>query len=294
MSQEIINDIDAVNADLQARGDYGKITFTVSGSADPVSAADAVATFTAYKQALLTDASSAAQSQSANVLALIAAIINSNILMMNMGAMSTARTIEPATAKANNVNLQTLQTAIMQEPADATLTALEIIGALQADNGTYYQFYNENPTVQVIATTDPNTAAVWQDIVWTGGEASPSGNANQRAVPLNVLNAQGTTTTISAALNATTQSVSLAVVPMIANLVVMDSTTDGDSNWDTATDADTIAVRAVTSPDTSTAYDYLSWSGGDTSDKGANYRQVSADSLSSSTATPVTATIKLT
>lgn len=294
MNQEIIDDISAVIADLEARGDYGTTTFTVSDVTDPVSATDAVATFTTYKQAFLTSSSSDAQSQSADILALIAAIINANTLMMKMGALNVARTIEPTTAQTHNAHLQTLQTAVMQEPADATLKGLELIGALQTDKGASYQFYSDTQNVQVIATTDPNTTAAWQDIVWSGGEETASGDANQRAVPLNVLNTQGTQTTISATLNGTTQSVSLTVMPKIASLSVIDATTDGDGNWTAASGADTVLVRAITSPDTSAAHDYLSWSGGDTSDKGANYRQVSADSLPTDGTTPVTATIKLT
>ncbi|TNE63109.1 MAG: hypothetical protein EP335_10705 [Alphaproteobacteria bacterium] len=118
LSSELRNQLTSTNAaiaplvtDIRARADYAK-----SGSLPAT-----VATLQKYSQdiqSLLAKASpdssdlgALATETSQTVQPALAALADANIALMNMGQLSTQRTIEPATAKAENILVNTLSDA---------------------------------------------------------------------------------------------------------------------------------------------------------------------------------------
>ncbi|MFH1803712.1 MAG: hypothetical protein ABID63_02355 [Pseudomonadota bacterium] len=114
MMNEILQLLDTVITELQQRRDFTSITFAVNQK--PITAPQAVAAFTTYKQEVLTLQSrgtAIAEAKSDELLALISAIINSNLVISKMGQLNTKRTIEPGKAISYNKTLTDLQNQIM-------------------------------------------------------------------------------------------------------------------------------------------------------------------------------------
>lgn len=119
MIQELLNLLGTVVANLRGRPDFISITFTVNHSA--VTAAQAVERFNAYQQDLLTlqaRGSPVPDGKSADILTLIAAIIDTNLAIAAMGPLNTRRSIEPEAARAYNKTLAALQDEVMRFRAD--------------------------------------------------------------------------------------------------------------------------------------------------------------------------------
>lgn len=105
----------SVIADLQARRDYATIKFDAGGG-KTVSGPEAVASYNLLNQALITAGTNdtAVPTDTLDTaLVLTAVIINANTLIQKMGQLNTNRTIEPDTAKADNVTLASLNAALM-------------------------------------------------------------------------------------------------------------------------------------------------------------------------------------
>lgn len=121
MIKELLNLLGAVVSDLRGRPDFTSINFAVDERA--VTAPQAVDMFNAYRQDMLTlEASGTAvpDAKSAELLTLIAAIINTNLAIAAMGPLNTKRSIEPEAAGAYNKTLATLQDAVMRFRADGS------------------------------------------------------------------------------------------------------------------------------------------------------------------------------
>lgn len=313
---------DVVVKDIRARKDYSK----------KVALQTAVTALNTYSQNLmnaefaptLTDTEKASLRSEAETIntEVLAELMNDNIAMMNMGQLNTNRTIEPSTAKKNNENIAKEQgnnsslISLLQvqapapapapapspapapapppAPVDVTLNSLTVSGAEKSESGLYYQFYNKDQTVRVLAKTTPNTPDAWAKIDWHGGSLDFSGAANVRAVPLNTLTSPGTPVTITATVNGKSLSVQVAVVPNLMSLEVTGATSDGNGAWRVEGDAP-VTVCATTSPDTSEAFQFINWEGGkaDTG-KGNNVRLVDPSEITSdSQGLPVSAAIKV-
>lgn len=105
----------SVIADLQARRDYSSVKFEATSSRT-VTGPEAVASYDALNQALITAGTKGTAVPTDTLdtaLALTAVIINANTLIQKMGQLNTNRTIEPGTAKADNVTLASLNAALM-------------------------------------------------------------------------------------------------------------------------------------------------------------------------------------
>ncbi|TNE61162.1 MAG: hypothetical protein EP335_17060 [Alphaproteobacteria bacterium] len=318
-SAAVVKDIPTVVADIQARPDYnGKPTLQ-----------QMIGTLNLFKQNLLTADAKPALSESdrqglldeANhdVLPSVADLVSLNVQITKMGQLSLNRTISPQMAKANNVNLTSLQhdtenlVAVLNamaiptptptppptptpspSPAPARLTGLEVSGAEKTQSGLYYQFYAPDQSVRLLAVTEPNTPAAWAGISWQGGKADFSGAANQRMVPLDTLTKPGSPVTVTASLAGKSLSAQVAVVPGLDRLLVTNATTDGSGRWTLVPNTHgMISVQAVTVPDTMAAYAFLSWTGGNTDGLNRpNFRQVNSDAVSGG-ALPVSAAIKV-
>jgi len=206
----------------------------------------------------------------------ITALIDSNIVMTNMGPLNTSRTITPTMAQEHNVKLEAELAAVQQliaklsvepSPQQANLVHLEVSGAEKTSGGLYYQAYQPGQCVRIRAVIEPDTPSAHSEINWVGGSPDFSGAANLRDVLLGNLTTPGSPTKVTAMLGGKSLAVEVAVVPNILGLDVSGANSDGDNKWsvDPADDTQTV-VRAVVEPDTQAAYKFLKWQGGKTDD----------------------------
>lgn len=230
---------------------------------------------------------------------ILAGLINKNLAMINMGQLNTNRTIEPSVAKANNANmvveqgfLTTLISLLQVTPTspvkDTVLTELKVTGAEKTETGLYYQFYNKNQTVRVLAVTDPNTTDAWKKIVWSGGREPSSQAKNQRSISLGELTAVGKPHTVTATVNGKSLSVRVAVVPDLVSFDVSGAVGQGNAKWFLVDGTnETAIVRAIVIPDTSAAYKFLKWQGGEIDAKNPDDRRLVTRKLVSGSREPL-------
>jgi len=220
---------------------------------------------------------------------LLTGLFNDNTALSQMGQLNTSRTIPPSQAQANNVNIKKLQDALQfliaqtqsttsngtKPDVAAKILSLEVAEATRAPSGLFYQTYNESLSLSIRAVTDPDSAAAWGQVTWTGGEADASGIANWRSVPLKNITPVGQPLTITASANGTSQSVKIAIVPDLLNFDVSGAMANGGENWSFQSDIqEPVVVRAVIKPDTPEAYKWLKWTGGKVDPKNPDDRRL--------------------
>lgn len=287
--QTILAALAPVIGDLQTRPDYVK---------DEKLRLDAT-TLTGFKQSLLNYQSSSSQTTEQTVALgnealkihtpLLTRLFDNNAALSRMGQLNTNRTIPPNVAQASNVNINKLQDALQvliaqtntsssggtKPGAEAKILSLEVPEATCAPSGLFYQTYNESLSLSIRAVTDPDSAAAWGQVTWTGGEADASGIANWRCVPLKNITPVGQPLTITASANGTSQSVKIAVVPDLLNFDVSGAMANGGENWSFQSDIqEPVVVRAVIKPDTPEAYKWLKWTGGKVDPKNPDDRRL--------------------
>ena len=293
--------LDPVTDDLHARPDYVK---------DEKLRLDA-ASLSSFKQSLLNYQSVSAPSTNQTVALsneaqkihnpLLTGLFENYTAFSQMGQLNTSRTIPPKQAKACNVRIKKLQDALQiliaqiqaktntgtsagtnstssddQKPtAKARIMSLEVPEAIRAPSGLFYQTYNESLSLSIRAVTDPDSAAAWNQVTWTGGEADASGIANWRSIPLKNITPVGQPLTITASANGTSQSVKIAIVPDLLNFDVSGAMANGGENWSFQSDIqEPVVVRAVIKPDTPEAYKWLKWTGGKVNPKNPDDRRL--------------------
>ena len=281
--------LDPVVDDLHARPDYVK---------DEKLRLDATS-LTGFKQSLLnylslssptTDQTVALRDEASKIhTPLLTVLFHNNTALSQMGQLNTDRTIEPKLAKANNLNIKKLQDALQvliaqanasssggtKPAAEARIKSLEVTGATCAPSGLFYQTCHDSLSLSVRAVTEPDSADVWNQITWTGGQPDPSGIANWRNIPLKNVTPVGDPLIITASANGTSESVKIAVVPDLLHFDVSGAMANGGENWSFPSNSEKpVIVRAVIKPDTPEAYKWLKWTGGKVDPKNPDDRRL--------------------
>jgi hypothetical protein len=111
MNTTILALLDKAVAGLEARGDYSSIKFQLSGSAQSVTAANAVQSYLGLKQEVLLQQAHGipiAAFSIGQVIDVTDAIIVSNVAMQKMGPLNTNRTMAPSAAAESNATFKSL------------------------------------------------------------------------------------------------------------------------------------------------------------------------------------------
>ena len=155
------------------------------------------------------------------------------------------------------------------------LVELKVNGAEHTPSGIWYQSYAPGQSIFLQAVTEPATPEVQQQIRWQGGTPDPFGYANLRTVPLDRLTPRGAPFIVQASLGDQTKSVKVAVVPNLLRFDVTGAQSEGENTWGLNSQGDSTAVvRAVVEPDTTEAYTFLTWSGGEVDPRNPHDRRL--------------------
>jgi hypothetical protein len=284
--QQTLTDLLPVIADLQAWPGYG-----------PAQSA-AVGTLTAFQQALL-DYQAASDSSPEAIKALrdnaqqtisplLAQLIDTNLGILNMGPLNTAKVLSNDAAKAYNARLGGLQNdvfalvaaanaALSPPPPQAKLVRLDVQGASAAGGG-YQATYSADPAafVAVTAVVDPDTEENRRLVAWKGGEADP-GRPDRRRVPRNALTPENAPVALSATLLGGTGqfAAKIAVIPEVVELAVpFLGFKVTATQWYAYVGSRPARVQATTNPATPEVWKALAWSGTDGPGLAPNQQEV--------------------
>lgn len=296
----LIESLSEAVASLQARPDYNTTKIVVDGTAIALTAL--VFDFNALKQAcLIADGSGApvAPSQLDATQTQVQALINANIAQMNMGQLSTSKTITTPIAKSQNAILMTLSNALMAARAgggdtpvpppepQAWITGIEIEGmqAVSADTATVT--YAKGGARPVAIEVLPPSAAAQKAVRWTGVTGTPP------QFPVGTVSPASSPQTVTASLGDLTVGLKVYVLPQLKSLTASGVKPTAETGIYDASGAKTMTVTATTVPDTAQAWAYLQWSGGKPVSGAPNKREFDLAQYENTDAVPVTCAIDL-
>ncbi len=282
---------------LHARPDYTKSEIDIDGQKTALTGL--AASFNALKQACLNakaGGETVTDAQLSSTDAQVQALVNANIAIANMGQLSTAKTITGQMALTQNKLLSTLSSQIMEVRAGggsgdddkpvAYIAGIEIVGMKQLSDDTVSLDYEKNKSALVSARIEPWSKEAEAEIEWSGV------NGNPPAIPRGELTSSGKPLVITAKLGGFSRSLNVYVLPQLEQLKVTGAEEKAEDGVYDASKATKLTIRAITIPDTSAAWTYLKWSGGQSKGGSLNLRTINPQDYAGLNYLPVTAWVE--
>lgn len=255
-------------ASIQGRSDYTSTKIDVSGTEKSLT--QLVSDYNSLKQTCAT-ASSGGTAPSDSALAGASAdteaLTNANIAQINMGQLSTDRTITPTAAKAQNEILATLSTNLMEvraqlsgggggDAASGWITGIDIEGMTALSATAVSVPYEKGGKAAVSVEIQPPSKAAEESVTWTGVSGTPPTFSTGQITP------SDKPASIAATLGDQTATMQVYVVPVLQGLKVAGAKATKEEDVYDASKAKQVTVTATTEPHTADAWAYLHWSGG--------------------------------